>query len=743
MASQPTSESALAAPFRAIAAVVIAGSVAVQVVDLMTGEYLRGAMIAAIAVVGIIAWRLAAGGRIEAAATLLFSLIVVAVTMRLWVGNGMRDFGIAVYPAVLFLGCVFLQARAYWFLSALVVGSALAAGLGEIYGLRRDGVIPVAAGSLANLIITLVACAAGGRSLMSAVRAGFARERALSGRLALSEERMDKIFRSSQNAIVVSRLTDGRYLDVNDAYLKMFGYGREEVIGRSSLDIGIWEDARERERFVRDSSRRGGARGFDTRLKRKSGEVFEAQLSAERLEIDGGEWLVVSVADVSAQRHAQRRAEYLATRDPLTGLPNRLLALDRLERSIEVARRRATQIAVMHVDIDHFIAVNESVGRTVGDEVLREICRRVEAGMSPGDTLARLGGDELIYLAEGLRAPHEVDRVAARVRACFDAPFKAAGQEMRLTCSMGVALFPDDAADAELLLRYADSAMRVAKTEGRARVCLFDRVMVERVRDRLAVQGGLREAIATGSLRLDYQPKFGLKSGEVTGLEALARWTHPQLGSVSPTRFIAIAEESDLILDLGAWVLDEACGQLARWRAARHRPVSVAVNLSARQLDARLPGQVAARIAAHDLDPALLELEVTESMLITQPEETRQILQQVNARGSRIVLDDFGVGYSSLGYLKHLPLDGIKIDRSFVGGVADDPCDAAIVGAMINLAHGLGIRVIAEGIERPAQLEFLREVGCDEGQGFLLGRPVAAAEIEARVLARPAEAIPA
>jgi diguanylate cyclase (GGDEF)-like protein/PAS domain S-box-containing protein len=739
MASPAQTQSALAAPFRAITAVVIAGGLAVQVVDLVTGQYLRGAMVAAIAVVGIVAWHLASRGRVELAATLLFGFIVVAITMRLWVGNGLRDFGVAVYPATLFLGCIFLRSRAYWFLSALVVASALAAGLGEIHGLRPAGVVPIAASSLANLMIILVACAAGGRALMNAVREGFARERALSGRLALSEERMDKIFRSSQNAIVVSRVSDGRYLDVNDAYLNMFGYAREEVIGRSSLDIGIWEDARERERFVRDSSRRGGARNFDTRLRRKSGEVFEAQLSAERLDMEGAEWFVISVADVSAQRHAQRRAEYLATRDPLTGLPNRLLAIDRLERSIEVARRRDMRIAVMHLDVDHFIAVNESFGRTAGDEVLREICRRIEAVMTPGDTLARLGGDELLYLAEGLRAPHEVDRIAARLRGCFDAPFAASGEEAKLTSSIGVALFPDDATDAELLLRYADSAMRVAKIEGRARVCLFDRVMVERVRDRLAVQGGLREAIAGGGLRLAYQPKFSLATGEVTGLEALLRWTHPQLGVVPPARFVAIAEESDLILDLGGWVLDEACAQLARWRAARQRPVRVAVNLSARQLDASLPGQVAARIATHGLDPALLELEVTESMLITHPEATRQVLQQVNARGSRIVLDDFGVGYSSLGYLKHLPLDAIKIDRSFVSGVAEDPCDAAIVGAMVNLAHGLGIRVIAEGIEVPAQLEALRASGCDEGQGFLLGRPLEAAEIERRLLARPAE----
>lgn len=734
---------ALFVPFRAITVAMIMGAVAVQIVDLVTGEYLRGAMLAAIVVVGVIAWRIAAGGAIEAAAAFLFCFTAVAVTMRLWMNNGLRDFGVAVYPAVLFVGCIFLQARAYWILSVLILACATAVGLGEIYGLRPPSAIPVRPSSLVNLLIVLGACAAGGRTLMDAVLAGHARERALSGALARSEERMDKVFRSSQNAIVVSRVTDSQYLDVNDAYLNMFGYERQEVIGRKALELGIWEDARERERFVRDASQRGGARGFDTRLRRKSGEVFEAQLSAERLEIEGAEWLVVSVADVSAQRHAQRRADYLATRDPLTGLPNRVLALDRLERAIEMGRRSGTSIAVMHLDIDHFIAVNESVGRAVGDEVLVEICRRLDDAKRPGDTLARLGDDELIYVAEGLRAPQEIDRIASKLRAVFDAPFPAEGRSMRLSCSIGIAIFPDDAGDPELLLRYADSAMRVAKDEGRGRACLFDRVMVERVRDRMLVESGLRESIARGELRLAYQPKFDLRTGKIAGLEALARWTHPELGNIPPSRFIAIAEESDLILELGSWALKEACESLARWAPRTDHPIPVAVNLSARQLNPSLPDAVAACVRAGRFDPALLELEVTESMLITEPEATRRVLQQVSANGSHIVLDDFGVGYSSLGYLKHLPLDGIKIDRTFVSGVAGDAHDAAIVSAIVGLAHGLGIRVIAEGIEHAEQLEAVKALGCDEGQGYLLGRPSDAKDIEARVLGARPEAMTA
>ncbi len=732
---QPSHPNALYAPFRAITAAMLVGAIAVQVVDYLTGDYLRGAMLAVIAAVSVIAWRIAARGRIEVAATFLFCLTVVAITMRLWVNNGLRDFGVAVYPAVLFLGCLFLEKRAYWILSTLVLAGALAVGLGEIYGFRPASAIPVRAGSLANLMIVLAACAAGGRALMDAVRAGRAREQALSGALAVTTERMDKVFRSSQNAIVVSRVADGFYLDVNDAYLDMFGYARDEVVGRRSTELGIWEDPRERERFVRDASQRGGARNFESRLRRRSGEVFEAQMSAERLQIDGAEWLVVSVADVSAQRHAQRRAEYLSTRDSLTGLPNRVLALDRLERAIEMAKRSGTSIAVMHLDIDHFIAVNESVGRALGDQILIEVCGRLENAKRPGDTLARLGSDELIYVAEGLRDVREIDRITLKLRSAFDAPFPTGERPMRLSCSIGIAIFPEDAGDPELLLRYADSAMRVAKDEGRGRACLFDRVMVERVRDRMLVENGLRESIARGELRLAYQPKFDLRSGRITGLEALARWTHPELGSIPPSRFIAIAEESDLILELGSWALKEACGTIGRWAPRARHPVPVAVNLSARQLNPSLPDAVADCVRAGRFDPALLELEVTESMLITEPEITRRVLQQVSANGSHIVLDDFGVGYSSLGYIKHLPLDGIKIDRTFVSGVAADAHDAAIVSAIVGLAHGLGIRVTAEGIENAEQLETLRKVGCDEGQGYLLGRPTDARDIETRLLA--------
>jgi EAL domain-containing protein (putative c-di-GMP-specific phosphodiesterase class I) len=293
-------------------------------------------------------------------------------------------------------------------------------------------------------------------------------------------------------------------------------------------------------------------------------------------------------------------------------------------------------------------------------------------------------------------------------------------------------VFPTDAADAETLLHHAEAAVHFSKAEGGARSCHFHSGISEGVRDRLFVESSLRQSIRRGELRLVYQPRFDLRTRAVSGLEALCRWTHPELGDVAPARFIAIAEESDLIHEIGLWVLRESCEQIARWRRQGTSGVPVAVNLSARQLNPDLPGIVAGCVEAARVTPGDLELEVTESMLITQPEATRNVLEQVAAGGSRIVLDDFGIGYSSLNYIKHLPLDGLKIDRSFVREIAESRHDSAIVTAIVSLAHGLGLRVAAEGIESAAQLEAMAGLGCDEGQGFFLSRPLDGEEITAR-----------
>jgi diguanylate cyclase (GGDEF)-like protein len=392
-------------------------------------------------------------------------------------------------------------------------------------------------------------------------------------------------------------------------------------------------------------------------------------------------------------------------------------------------------IAILHLDIDRFKAVNELLGYAAGDELIRQVAGRVEATMAPGDTLARIAGDEFLVIAESLERPEGAGAIAERLVGEFQRPFAVNGRELRITVSAGVSVGPDYAIDAERLLRRADAALHLAKDEGRGHWRLYDAAMSERVRDRLFVETNLRQGLAKGELRLVYQPKFALETGEVTGLEALARWRHGELGEVAPSVFIPVAEESDLIHEVGAWVLGEACRQLAEWEAKGLACVPVAVNLSAPQFTPGLPRLIADTARAHGVDPGLIELEVTESMLIKSPEAARRLLQQIAARGSRIMLDDFGVGYSSLSYIKQLDLDGIKIDRSFVRDLVGSRHDAAIVKAIVGLAHGLGLRVVGEGVEFEAQSDLLKDLGCDEGQGYLFSKALSGDEIAAKFLA--------
>ena len=728
--------SALAAPLRTIVATVAIALGIAAILNLATGKYATGAASLAASVAALLAWRIAARGNIELAASIAFYALAGALTVFLWVGHGTRDYGIAGFPAVLFLGCVFLASGAYWGLAACVLAGVTALGMAEL-----SGVLPSAAGpppelrNLVNLWIIVGASAVGGRVLMQAVRASFARERSLSGALQSSEERMQKIFRSSQNAIVVSRLDDGSYLEVNDAYLSMFGYTRERVIGHTSLELGVWEDSRERERFVRHVREYKAIRQFETRMRKQSGEFMEVLLSGEVHDMDGVECLVISTADITAHRNAERRAEFLSTRDALTGLPNRALAQDRLQRGIERPRHPGEAMAILHIDLDRFKAINDSGGRVSGDAVLREACSRLESLLHGGDTLARIGGNEFLLIADSLPGAAHAELLAGRVMVAFAQAFTVEGRALRISCSAGVSIFPEDSTDAETLLLYADTAMHVAKSEGRGRFCLFDQVMGEQVHDRLFVETSLRESIAGQELTLVYQPKFDMRTHAITGVEALARWTHPTLGIVAPIQFISVAEESDLICELGHWVLRESCAQIARWRQDGLPALPIAVNLSARQITPGLPGLLAACARDRGVAPGLLELEVTETMLIARPEASRKVLEQITTNGNRIMLDDFGVGYSSLSYVKLLHLSGIKIDRSFVNDITASRHDKAIVSAIVGLAHGLGFRVVAEGIESEAQLHALRELGCDEAQGFHLGRPMSGERIASEFLA--------
>jgi diguanylate cyclase (GGDEF)-like protein len=422
---------------------------------------------------------------------------------------------------------------------------------------------------------------------------------------------------------------------------------------------------------------------------------------------------------------ANARLQHVAAHDALTGLPNRLLLADRLDQAIARAERHGTRFAVLVIDLDRFKSINDSLGHLTGDEVLKEITRRLALALRKADTLARLGGDEFVLIVNEIAHISEVETIAARLLSDIAAPIKHPGLELHTSASIGISLFPDDGASAAALLQHADAAMYHAKKNGRGGSQLFAPAMNVFARERLELDIGLRRALINRELVLHYQPKVDVRTGRAESAEALLRWRHPTRGLTKPGSFIAVAEESGLILAIGEWALREACRQAYAWQAAGMRPLRVAVNLSAQQFrQRRLVEIVQAALRSAKLEAQYLELEITESAVMHDPELSIETLRQLSRLGVRISVDDFGTGYSSLSYLRRLPLDRLKIDRAFIREVASSRDDAAIVRAIISLAHNLHLKVIAEGVETAAQLDFLRELGCDQYQGYYFSAPV-------------------
>jgi diguanylate cyclase (GGDEF)-like protein len=427
-------------------------------------------------------------------------------------------------------------------------------------------------------------------------------------------------------------------------------------------------------------------------------------------------------AAVDGMRRAFDDAMHQATHDPLTGLPNRSLVLDRLDQALGRSQRSGGRVTVLFVDLDRFKVVNDSFGHTVGDGVLLSISERLRAAVRPHDTVGRLAGDEFIIICEDIGDREAID-VAERVADTVAQPIVLGGRETVITASIGIA-HAEPGTRAEDMLRDSDVAMYRAKERGRSRIELFDADMRRRMIDRLEMERCLRSAIGAGELRLDYQPIVAFDDWEVVAAEALVRWEHPERGLVQPAEFIPLAEESGLILPLGRWVLGEACRQLAAWRAAGQTQMRVTVNLSARQFaDPDLIDVVAEALARAQLPPGALWLEITESVLMEEVTATADTLVALKRLGVHLAVDDFGTGYSSLSYLKRFPVDMLKIDRSFIDGLGTDPEDGAIVLAIVSLAQALRLGVVAEGVEHVHQLEMLRSLGCDAVQGFLLARP--------------------
>jgi diguanylate cyclase (GGDEF)-like protein len=446
--------------------------------------------------------------------------------------------------------------------------------------------------------------------------------------------------------------------------------------------------------------------------------------------------LITGVAeDITERKEAQDRLLHLAHYDHLTGLPNRTLLHERLKQALSRAGRHQDLVATVFLDLDHFKTVNDTLGHASGDQLLRQVAERLAMVLREDDTIGRLGGDEFAVILSDIAHPAGAEVAVHKIMAALHAPFEVDGHDLYVTVSAGISLYPADGIDTDSLLRNADAAMYRAKEVGRNGYQFFSQEMNQRARERLSLEGHLRRALERQEFTLHYQPKVEVRSGHVTGCEALLRWHNPELGCVPPARFIPLLEENGGIVRVGEWVLQEICRQLKQWKEDG-LTVRVALNLSARQFYQRdLDTSLIRIVADAGVDPGLIELEITESMLMHNPGQAARILGAVKECGMRLSVDDFGTGYSSLSYLKRFPLNALKIDRSFIEDITVNPDSRAIVQAILALARSLALRTVAEGVEKEGQLAFLAKLGCDEYQGYYFAAPMPAAEVH-RLLRR-------
>jgi diguanylate cyclase (GGDEF)-like protein len=431
--------------------------------------------------------------------------------------------------------------------------------------------------------------------------------------------------------------------------------------------------------------------------------------------------------DITERKHAEEMIRHQAYHDMLTDLPNRMLFQDRLTHALVRARRHGSKLAVMFLDLDRFKTVNDTFGHAVGDQLLKGIAERLKTRLRGEDTISRLGGDEFTILLPEVKLVEDITAVARKIIQAFDMPFMLDGQEIHSSTSLGIALFPEDGDDAQTLLHHADTALYHAKEQGRNTFQFYQSTMSDKANERLVMENELRRALTQEQFTLFYQPQVSITTGEVIGMEALLRWRHPTLGTISPAQFIPVAEETGLIVPLGQWVLYQACGQNKAWQQAGHTPLRMAVNLSARQFHQHnLLEMVSAVLADTGLDPAYLELEITESVAMRDVEFSTSVMCGLREMGVQLSIDDFGVGHSSLIYLKKFPINTLKIDQLFVRGLTTDLNDQAIATAIITMARSMNLRVIAEGVESEEQLAFLRACACDGMQGYLFSKPLPA-----------------
>jgi diguanylate cyclase (GGDEF)-like protein/PAS domain S-box-containing protein len=557
--------------------------------------------------------------------------------------------------------------------------------------------------------------------------AGTARDISAS-RAAEGERRIaGEVLRSMSEAVAVVDLRFC-FVSVNPAFSRITGYCEQEVCGVSAGLLDSPQQPAEFHRRLRESVERSGHWAGELWQRRKDGEEFLSALEINQVcDAQGTRTHFVAViSDITDKKRAEQELRYLASYDTLTGLPNRTLLSERLDRAVVRARRNQTRIAVLFLDLDRFKDVNDSLGHSAGDRILRSAAARLLATVRESDTVARLGGDEFTVLLEDLHDVAAAEQMAVRILEAFTAPLDLDGRsELSVSPSIGIALFPDHAELPSDLLKCADTAMYAAKDRGRNTWQLYSELMDSETRRRTAMLSALRRALERDEFHLVFQPRMALSPRRITGFEALLRWESPELGPVPPAHFIPLAEETGLILAIGEWVLLEAMRTLQRWRELGHRDLMMSVNVSVLQfLRGRLDDSLRQAVEEIGLPAATLELEVTESMVMANAEQAIRMLRELKSIGVSVAIDDFGTGYSSLVYLKRLPIDTLKVDKEFVGDLDSDPDDEAITATIIAMAHSLGLKVVAEGVETAEQLRYLGEHRCDEIQGYWLSRPL-------------------
>ena len=536
------------------------------------------------------------------------------------------------------------------------------------------------------------------------------------------------VFEAASEGIVIFD-PDYNILAVNQAFSRVTGYEQEEMVGRKVTDIASSRDARRNFQAIHQSLEQTGSWQGELVETRKNGELYPQwlQLSVVRDIAGNMSHIVGFFADLSARRESEERMRYLTHFDELTGLANRSLFKERLREANQRVRQGGRSLALLHINLDRFKLLNDSLGHEVADQLLKQVSRRLSSAMPEADTIARLSGDEFAVLFDAYGNLSSLTRVTSRLLAKLRTPISVAGHELVVSASVGISLLPDSAREISALVSQANIAMHHAKHLGGNNFQFFTESLQASTLERLQLEIQLRKAIEDNQLEVFYQPKLSLETGRLDAAEALVRWRHPERGMVPPGDFIGLAEETGLIGSIGEIVLREACRQACEWQRQGLAPLRVSVNLSVHQLrQGKLVSLVRQVLEESGLEPRYLELELTESQLLDSVEHIISTFQQLRELGVKLAIDDFGTGYSSLSYLKRFPVDYVKIDQAFIRGLGDGTEDAAITQAIIAMAHSLGLKVVAEGVENQVQLDFLKANGCDEVQGYLISRPLEA-----------------